>query len=178
MVKIQEHPEIARVLATGEVAQVRIFGETGEDRMYEEQKEKELFSQPEEAVEKNPCADCWREAVCDNGCESWRSYYVRRQRRIQAAAKLLRQGGTPAQSKSKVICRRERQGGREREVFAYSHPDHVRRYLGKSPCVGCPLAEGCGIPCGRYLHWYDARMAWARARVELAIHESPLREGR
>ena len=138
---------MARILATGawDFRQVRPGLE--EDRMYEEHKERKLFLP---AVTVNPCNDCWREAVCDAGCEAWHGYYLHRQRRINSFAKRLYRGGAVSPA---------------REVFAYSHPDAVRRYLRVSPCAGCPLEENCGCPCGRYLHWYDARMALARFRA-------------
>lgn len=145
MFEIQEHPGVARVLATGRVSVPRNFEKYDEDAAFVARRERLLF--PEKGG--SPCESCWRVAVCDNGCDLWRSYYLQRQKRINAYAKAAWQG-------------REKKG---RDVFMYSHPDLVRRYEKTHPCGGCRLRTGCEIPCGRYLHWYDLRLELAKKRI-------------
>ena len=146
MTQIQEHPEIARVLATGEVARRQRIMAADEDRAYEERRERELLENTD------PCLQCRRRKRCDNGCQSWQTYYLHRQGKITDFAQKLWRG--------EVSCPVERR--EERDVFAYSHPELVRRYIRKHPCEGCLLKPGCKTPCSRYLHWYDARMEVAR----------------
>ena len=147
MINMQEHPQIARVLATGSPYPRQIWESFDEDAAFEERRERMLFP------EKNgrPCDGCWRQAVCDSGCELWEREYLRRQRSINAYARVAHRG-------------QEKPG---RDVFAYSHPDLVRRYEKTHPCRGCALRKGCKLPCGRYLHWYDCRMELARKRAVL-----------
>ena len=148
MVDLLEHPGVERVLRTGELFPERVWEGPDEDAAFLERREAELFRQQVAAGTVSPCEGCWREEWCDQGCESWRSYYLRRQRRINAYGK---------------AAYRQEAAGRE-NVFTYSHPDMVRRYLKTHPCRGCALEKGCDIPCGRYLHWYDSRMAWIRQK--------------
>lgn len=145
-----EHPGISRVLATGSPYPRQIWKNVDEDAIYEARRERMLF--PEKGG--SPCDSCWRQSVCENGCDLWESHYLQRQRKINAYAKAAWRGTT----------QRESQG----EVFAYSHPDMVRRYEKTHPCHGCGLRKGCDIPCGRYIHWYDLRMELARKRAVLS----------
>lgn len=144
MNKIQEHPGVARVLATGYPYPQSRRQLVDEDAIYEQRRERVLFP----GKDGSPCDSCWRQSVCDNGCDLWEQAYLRRQKRINAYAE--------------AACRGRKQPGRD--VFAYSHPDLVRQYEKTHPCRGCPLETGCASPCGRYLHWYDLRMELARKR--------------
>ena len=153
MVNGWEHPQITRVLATGEVAGQKVWTCWEEDTLYEERKERQLFMPPAPRVSEDPCRGCWRERLCDTGCERWRGYYLGRQSKINAYARAAYRG-------------KERPG---KDVFAYSHPDLVRQYEKTHPCRGCHLEKGCVMPCGRYLHWYDCRMALARKRSTLPV---------
>ena len=155
MISIHEHPEIARVLTTGSPYPRRGWGESDEDAIYQERRERMLFP----AQDESPCDSCWRQPVCDNGCDLWERAYLRRQSKINAYAKAVWRGTVPPQSKNKEFC--------QRDVFAYSHPDLVRRYEKSHPCRDCSLEKGCATPCGRYLHWYDLRMELARKRGQL-----------
>ena len=147
MVDLQEHPGIARVLATGSPYPRRGWDRVDEDAIYEERREKMLF--PDKGG--SPCDSCWRQSVCENGCDLWEREYLRRQRSINAYARAAyRTQGEPG-----------------RDVFAYSHPDLVRRYEKTHPCRDCGLRKGCNTPCGRYLHWYDLRLELARKRAVL-----------
>ena len=143
-----EHPGISRVLATGSPYLQKGWGGVDEDAIYEERRERMLFP----AKGGSPCDACWRQQVCDNGCDLWERDYLMRQRKINAYAKAAYQG--------------QRKPGRD--VFAYSHPDMVRRYEKTYPCEGCGLRKGCKMPCGRYIHWYDLRMELARKRAVLS----------
>ena len=162
MVNIQEHPGIARVLATGSPYPRRVRENVDEDALYEERRERMLF--PDKGG--SPCDSCWRQSVCDNGCELWEREYLRRQKQINAYAKALWHGTAPSQAKIKDFCQLPQRGS-QGDVFAYSHPDLVRRYEKTHPCHGCGLEKGCKMPCGRYLHWYDCRMELARKRAVL-----------
>ena len=146
MVEITEHPLVERVLRTGSPVWGSVQRFPDGDEAYRERRELALFPLLSAGNGGDPCAGCIREGRCGEGCEDWRGYYLHRQRRINAYAR-----------------RQYRKGGKA-EKFAYSHPDAVRRYLAAHPCGDCPLEPGCDIPCGRYLHWYDARMAMARVR--------------
>ena len=115
------------------------------DAIYEERRQKQLFPQKEES----PCESCWRQNICDNGCDRWEQVYLQRQKRINAYAKAVWKGDRHS-------------GG---DVFAYSHPDLVRRYEKTHPCGGCRLRRSCDVPCGRYIQWYDFRMAQAAKRI-------------
>ena len=143
MIHNQEHPDIARVLATGEVTCRKRRSLVDEDAVYEERREQTLT---------DPCPKCRLRKRCDRGCDRWRGYYLQQQDRIVAYGKALAGGWRPTEKE-----RRE-----EKEVFAYSHPEAVRRFLRKHPCEGCLLEKGCKEPCSRYLHWYDCRMDFAR----------------
>lgn len=147
MNNLLEHPDIARVLATGSPQPQRVWERFDEDAVYEERRERMLFP----GKDGSPCDSCWRQSVCDNGCDVWESYYLQRQKRINAYARAAYRG-------------QEKKG---RDVFAYSHPDLVRRYEKTYPCDGCGLRKGCKMPCGRYIHWYDLRMELARKRAVL-----------
>ena len=144
MNNILEHPEISRVLATGYSRPRQNWGNPDADAIYEERRQKQLFPQKEES----PCESCWRQNICDNGCERWEQVYLQRQKRINNYAKALWKG----------------QSRNREDVFAYSHPDLVRRYEKTHPCGGCRLRKECRVPCGRYIHWYDLRMEQARKR--------------
>lgn len=148
MDNLQEHPWVERVLRTGEPFPERVWEGPDEDEIYQQRREQELFRQRVEALQSSPCDGCWRAEYCDNGCESWRGYYLHRQKAINGYAKALWRG---------TAC--------QRDVFAYSHPDLVRRYEKTHPCGGCRLRKGCKTPCGRYIHWYDLRMELARKRI-------------
>ena len=50
------------------------------------------------------------------------------------------------------------------KIIVY-HPDEYLRYLRQNPCHGCVAESFCDSPCRAYLHWYNARMEAARARV-------------
>lgn len=142
---ILEHPLVSRTLATGSPAprwQPRFWDA---DAAYEQRREAILFSREQ----KDPCEGCWRQQVCQEGCELWRSRYLQRQKGIVAYGEKLRRDRPP----------------QRQDVFAYSHPDLVRRYEKTHPCAGCLLEKGCQDPCARYLHWYDLRMALARHRA-------------
>lgn len=145
MFEIQEHPGVARVLATGRPGAPWNDKKLDEDAVFVARRERMLF--PEKGG--SPCESCWRMAVCENGCDLWRSYYLQRQRAINAYARAAYRG--------------KKESGRD--VFAYSHPDLVRRYEKTHPCGGCGLKPGCNVPCSRYIHWYDFRMAQARKRL-------------
>ena len=143
-----EHPGISRVLATGSPYPRQVWSGVDEDAIYEERLERALFREKDSS----PCDACWRQQVCENGCDLWEGYYLQRQKKINAYGKAVWRG-------------QEKQG---RDVFAYSHPDMVRRYEKTHPCNGCALRKGCDRPCGRYIHWYDMRMELARKRAVLS----------
>ena len=145
MVKLGEHPAVARTLATGYPIVRQPRKDYDEDAAFQERRERMLF--PDKAG--SPCDSCWRQNVCDNGCDRWEREYLRRQKKINAYGKSAwRLGQKPG-----------------RDVFAYSHPDLVRRYEKTHPCQGCAFDVRCETPCGRYLHWYDLRMELARKRI-------------
>lgn len=148
MNNLQEHPCVARAMRTGEPFFQRHWEAPDGDESYQQRREQELFRPQPQASADSPCDGCWRAEYCETGCESWRGYYLQRQQRINAYARAVYRG-------------REK---KEKAVFAYSHPDLVRRYEKMHPCDGCRLKKGCSIPCGRYLHWYDLRMELARKR--------------
>ena len=145
MVNFGEHPAVARVLATGYPMTRQQHRSYDEDAVFEERREGLLFPDPQGS----PCEGCWRQSICDNGCDRWEREYLRRQKKINAFARAVYRG-------------RQKPG---RDVFAYSHPDLVRRYEKTHPCGDCLLKKGCAVPCGRYLHWYDLRLELARKRV-------------
>lgn len=147
MDNLQEHPWVERALRTGEPFPERVWEAPDEDEIYQQRKEQALFRQQVHTFQVSPCDGCWRAEYCEDGCESWRGYYLHRQRQINAYAAQAYRGG-----------KKEPQ-----VVFAYSHPDLVRRYAREHPCRDCPLEKGCDIPCARYLHWYDLRLEMVRA---------------
>ena len=140
-----EHPQITRALATGYPKLRRDWGYPNEDAIYEQRRERVLFSEKGGS----PCESCWRQRSCETGCELWRGYYIQQQKKINAYARAAWQGSRESRD----------------DVFAYSHPDLVRRYEKTHPCGGCRLRKGCDVPCGRYIHWYDFRMAQAGKRI-------------
>jgi hypothetical protein len=100
----------------------------------------------------SPCDTCESPCGGGSGCEKWKIRYRYRQKQINAFAK-------------KIL--RPEMRIRKQKVFAYDHPDDVRRYLRTNPCKGCQLEADCDIPCLVYLHWYDDHMAIARKRAGL-----------
>ena len=93
--------------------------------------------------------------VCDNtcrgcGCTKWRIRYLYRQKQINEYAKKILRKKAP-----KTIG------------FAYSHPDHVAKWLSVSPCNGCKAEHICDTPCEEYLRWYNARINLARKKAGL-----------
>ena len=101
----------------------------------------------------NPCDICQKGNICTMryGCEEWRIRYLYRQKQINAYSRKLMRPKTTEY----------------RKVFAYEHPDIIRKYLEHSPCEGCKEVEVCDTPCPAYLHWWNARMEIARRRVGL-----------
>lgn len=97
----------------------------------------------------SPCDDC---AKCTRpqGCEAWRVRYRYFQKQINACARKLCERPVPQPSA---------------DCFTYDHPDDVRRYLRSHPCKTCHLEPTCDTPCDYYLHWYDARIQYARKRL-------------
>ena len=52
--------------------------------------------------------------------------------------------------------------------FTYVHPNLIRKYLENGPCSRCDWADVCDAPCVAYRHWWDARMAWRRWKLQHA----------
>ena len=94
----------------------------------------------------SPCDTCEKAESCKKrqGCDAWKTRYHYRQKQINAHFRWSMR--TNASS-----CR---------SVFAYEHPDTIRRYLQNGPCKGCKAEEACDTPCSAYLRWWDARMEY------------------
>lgn len=107
----------------------------------------------------SPCESCTRK-TCGNtggiGCPAWRKRYLYRQKQINAYARKALDARNTSPQPSVV----------KDTHWSYSHPNDVRRYLYNSPCKGCGFEPTCDIPCGTYLQWYDARMAWLKERLK------------
>ena len=99
----------------------------------------------------SPCDTCQKnEAGCLGvKCQRWITRYRYRQKQINAVAMRM---ARPNKSK---------------KYFCYSHPDEVREFLQKGPCVDCKAESVCSVPCAYYWQWWDARMAVARKKVGL-----------
>jgi radical SAM protein with 4Fe4S-binding SPASM domain len=54
-----------------------------------------------------------------------------------------------------------------KKVFAYEHPDLIKKYLEEGPCKGCQFEKLCDVPCPQYYGWWDARMALLRKKYGL-----------
>ena len=103
----------------------------------------------------SPCDSCTdRKCEVYSGaylhCHAWLTRYRYRQKQINAFA------NKPPQLKATP---------QRTHCFAYDHPDDVRRYLRSHPCKSCHLEPTCDTPCDYYLHWYDARIQYARKRL-------------
>ena len=96
----------------------------------------------------SPCEKCYKARTCLTGCTDWKNQYLDRQKAINLYAKKVCRPPEPDNTK-----------------FHYLHPDEHRQYLRHSPCEKCAIKELCDTPCGVYLQWYDARMAWIRGRL-------------
>lgn len=95
----------------------------------------------------SPCDTC-QKTCPGRGCEAWLIRYRYRQKQINAFAERLYK-----KRQARV------------EIFRYSHPDEVRRYIANGPCVGCKAEHVCDTPCPRYADWWDLRMEIARKKV-------------
>lgn len=97
----------------------------------------------------SPCDKCEKVCTRGYGCEDWKIRYRYRQKQINAMARRL--------------VRPEK----NRKFFQYSHPDDVREFLQRGPCVDCKAEQLCNIPCGSYWKWWDMRMAYMKRRLGL-----------
>lgn len=91
----------------------------------------------------NPCDTCTQECVSSKyGCSDWiiRFYTIWKQFNTYP----LRQ------YKNRPV---------DKTVYAYEHPDVLRKYLEEGPCKRCKSENDCDIPCTAYWCWWDARMA-------------------
>lgn len=97
----------------------------------------------------SPCEKCEKNSTKCIGCDAWRIRYRYRQKQINAMARRLVQ---PVVNKN---------------YFCYSHPDDVREFLQRGPCVDCKAEQLCSIPCRAYWQWWDMRMAYMRRKLGL-----------
>ena len=101
-------------------------------------------------MRKNPCDNC-RQEICDyRRCEDY----------------LLWIGDVWKEFRRFAHHNYWLQDGQRNEKLRYVHPDVIRRYLREGPCGRCSCCDVCRIPCQSYWHWWDARMAWLKWKLE------------